>query len=236
MTVCEALHHWANSQPVLRFPFDDASIPLNAIYVLFEQGEVAHGAKRIVRVGTPTGTGQLRSRLRQHFLVENKDRSIFRKNIGRALLNRDHDPFLPTWDLDRTSRLARETHIIDLARQSAIEALVSKYIQEHFTFITFRVDNKTQRLGLESKMISTVSLCEECQPSTKWLGLCSPKDKIRTSGLWLVNELYKEPLSIEHLEFCGDAVQLADPIFDHSKSAIIDAISRLGVPPINPSV
>ena len=214
MTVCEALHHWANSQPVLRFPFDDASIPLNAIYVLFEQGEVAHGAKRIVRVGTPTGTGQLRSRLRQHFLVENKDRSIFRKNIGRALLNRDHDPFLPTWDLDRTSRLARETHIIDLARQSAIEALVSKYIQEHFTFIALRVDNKTQRLGLESKMISTVSLCEECQASTKWLGLCSPKDKIRTSGLWLVNELYKEPLSIEDLELLRSACSRAPAAVD----------------------
>jgi len=214
MTVCETLHHWANSQSVLRFPFDDASIPLNAIYVLFEQGEVAHGAKRIVRVGTPTGTGQLRSRLRQHFLVENKDRSIFRKNIGRALLNRDHDPFLPTWDLDRTSRLARETHIIDLARQSAIEALVSKYIQEHFTFIALRVDNKTQRLGLESKMISTVSLCEECQPSTKWLGLCSPKDKIRTSGLWLVNELYKEPLSIEHLELLRSACSWAPAAVD----------------------
>jgi hypothetical protein len=121
MTVCEALHQWANSLPVLGFPFDDASIPLNGIYVLFEQGEVAHGAKRVVRVGTHTGTGQLRSRLRQHFLV---DRSIFRENIGRALLNRDHDPFLPTWELDRTSRLARETHIVDLARQSAIEALV----------------------------------------------------------------------------------------------------------------
>ena len=51
MTVCEALHHWANSQPVLRFPFDDASIPLNGINVLFEQGEVAHGAKRIVASG-----------------------------------------------------------------------------------------------------------------------------------------------------------------------------------------
>jgi hypothetical protein len=122
--------------------------------------------------------------------------------VGPAsrLLNRDHDPFLPTWELDRTSRLAREAHIIDLARQRAIEALVSQYIQGHFTFIVFRVDDKPQRLGLESKMISTVSLCEECQPSAKWLGLYSPKDKIRTSGLWLVNELYKEPLSIEDLE------------------------------------
>lgn len=35
-------------------------------------------------------------------------------------------------------------------------------------------------------------------------------------------------------KFYGDAVQLADPIFDHSKSAIIDAIVRLGVPPVNP--
>jgi hypothetical protein len=35
-------------------------------------------------------------------------------------------------------------------------------------------------------------------------------------------------------KFYGDAVQLADPIFDHSKSAIIDAIARLGVPPVNP--
>jgi hypothetical protein len=35
-------------------------------------------------------------------------------------------------------------------------------------------------------------------------------------------------------KFYGDAVQLADPIFDHSKSVIIDAIARLGVPPVNP--
>jgi hypothetical protein len=205
MSACEALHEWANSLSILRFPFDDASIPLNGIYILFERGEVAHGGNRIVRVGTHTGTGQLRSRLRQHFLVENKDRSIFRKNIGRALLNRDHDPFLPTWELDRTSRLAREARVIDLARQSAIEVLVSQHIQKDFTFIVFRVDDKTQRLGLESKIISTVSLCEECQPSTKWLGLYSPKDKIRASGLWLVNELYKEPLSPKDLELLGSS-------------------------------
>jgi hypothetical protein len=35
-------------------------------------------------------------------------------------------------------------------------------------------------------------------------------------------------------KFSGDAVQLADPIFDHSKVAIIDAMARLGVPPVNP--
>ncbi len=51
------------------------------------------------------------------------------------------------------------------------------------------------RLLLEWKIISTVSLCVVCCPSENWLGLHSPKEKIRESGLWLVNELHKLPLS-----------------------------------------
>ncbi|HKM87249.1 MAG TPA: hypothetical protein VJX48_01465 [Xanthobacteraceae bacterium] len=35
-------------------------------------------------------------------------------------------------------------------------------------------------------------------------------------------------------KFSGGAVQLADPIFDHSKIAIVDAMARLGLPPVNP--
>jgi hypothetical protein len=35
-------------------------------------------------------------------------------------------------------------------------------------------------------------------------------------------------------KFGGDGVHLADPIFDHSKIAIIDAMARLGLPPVNP--
>lgn len=35
-------------------------------------------------------------------------------------------------------------------------------------------------------------------------------------------------------KFSGDAVYLADPIFDHSKIAIIDAMMRQGVPPVDP--
>jgi hypothetical protein len=49
-------------------------------------------------------------------------------------------------------------------------------------------------------MISTVSLDDACQPSPQWLGLSSPKKKIRESGLWLINELYKEPLTFGDLE------------------------------------
>ena len=35
-------------------------------------------------------------------------------------------------------------------------------------------------------------------------------------------------------KFSGDAVFLAEPIFDHSKIAIIDAMMRQGVPPVDP--
>src|SRR5262245_23125074 len=109
---------------------------------------------------------QLRSRLRQHFLIENKDRSIFRKNIGRALLNRDHDPFLPIWELDLTTRSMKQKHAgIDLDRQRTVERSVSQYVQDSFSFIVVRFDDKGERLKLESKMISTVSLCDACPPS-----------------------------------------------------------------------
>jgi len=59
-------------------------------------------------------------------------------------------------------------------------------------------------LNLNQKLISTVSLCKECKPSENWLGNFSPKEKIQKSGLWLVNELWKIPLSDK------DVIELKD--------------------------
>ena len=87
MKECEEIHNLFNNTKRLKFPFNEEEIPLNGIYILFEKNEFAHNLDRIVRVGTHTGDNQLRARLNQHFVKENKDRSIFRKNIGRALLN-----------------------------------------------------------------------------------------------------------------------------------------------------
>lgn len=170
--------------------------------MLFEKGESGHGGDRIVRVGTHTGRNQLRSRLQQHFLAENKDRSIFRKNIGRAILAKTNDPFLVSWERDLTTARARKAHGTEgyLARKHEVEQLVSRYIREHFSFAVVEITDAAERLELESKLISTVSLCEECGPSKTWLGKFSPKEKIRKSGLWLVNELYRTPLSALDLE------------------------------------
>ncbi len=194
---CNKLHKLVNNSKRLKFPFKEEDIPLNGIYILFEKDEFAHNGDRIVRIGSHTGIGQLRSRLKQHFINENKDRSIFRKNIGRALLNKSKDKFLEQWELDLTSKKSKEKnlHLIDLSKQKEIEKKFTEYIQNNFSFIVLKIDDKKRRLESESKLISTVSLCRECRPSKNWLGLFSPKEKIVKSGLWLVNELYKEPLS-----------------------------------------
>lgn len=200
--ICQRLHHLFNSFAAQGFPFDRNVIPRNGIYILFENGERAHGGKRIVRVGTHNGANQLRPRLNQHFVKENKDRSIFRKNIGRALLRKANDPFLEQWEWDLTSRKAKEAYspLLDKEKQRATEQAVSDYIQSNLSFVVFPVEGKEERLAWERKIISTLSWCEEYRPSQGWLGLYSPKKKIRESGLWLVNGLYKEPLSDNELE------------------------------------
>jgi hypothetical protein len=200
--ICDRLHTLFTSQKIFSFPFNPKDIPLNGVYILFEVGELGHGTNRIVRVGTHTGKDQLRSRLKQHFIQENKDRSIFRKNIGRALLNREHDLFLDQWELDLTTHEAK-THYsdkVDYAKQKQVEQRVTEYIQKSFSFAVFEVEAKEARLKWESRIISTVSRCKECRPSPQWLGLYSPKEKIQESGLWIVNELYKQPLSELELE------------------------------------
>jgi hypothetical protein len=199
--ICHSLHQLFNNLAIFSFPFNTKHLPRNGIYILFEDEERAHGTNRIVRVGTHTGVNQLPSRLEQHFIKENKDRSIFRKNIGRAILSRNHDPVLEQWELDLTTSEAKRNYLpsLDLARQKQVERQVSEYIQQHLHFVVFVVDDKKKRMDWESKIISTVSWCTECGPSVTWLGNSSPKEKIRQSGLWIVNELYKTPLSDNEL-------------------------------------
>jgi hypothetical protein len=196
INICSELHKIVHSEQRHTFPFSEDKIPFNGIYVLFEKGECGHHGDRIVRVGSHTGNNQLRSRLKQHFLLENKDRSIFRKNIGRAILNKNQDPFLKEWERDLTNssnkkQYARHEYLL---KCQDVEKQVSDSIRHKFSFVVFEVEEKELRLTLEQKLISTVSLCTECRPSEHWFGQYSPKEKIRKSGLWLVNHLYKAPL------------------------------------------
>jgi hypothetical protein len=203
-SLASRLHILFNDQKRFSFPFTQQinKIPENGIYIIFENGEKFGDLDRIVRVGTHTGEKQLRSRLNQHFIKENKNRSIFRKNIGRCILNKNKSTYLPLWELDTTSKTDKEKNLklLDLDFEKKIEKEISDYIQTNLSFCIFLVDTKEQRLYWESKIISTLAKSNELKPSKNWLGNYSTKDKIKTVGLWQVNELFKSTLTEEEFE------------------------------------
>jgi len=197
------MHQIFNEQKRYSFPFKQCinEIPQNGIYIIFENGEKYKNFDRIVRVGTHTGNNQLRSRLNQHFINENKNRSIFRKNIGRCFLNQENNPYLSLWELDITSRVERVKNLklLNLDFEKTVENRISNYVQTNLSFCVFQVDTKEDRLFWESKIISTLAKATDIKSSKNWLGNQSTKDKIKVSGLWQVNELYNA--SLTELEF-----------------------------------
>jgi len=207
--LCSALHELARGKERIGFPFDRESIPSNGIYLLFERKEKGHGGDRIVRVGTHRGDDNLFSRLREHFLVENKDRSIFRKNIGRALLAKDRDPFLTQWELDLTSHKEKIANADKIGQRKLkiTEHNVTRCIQGQFSFVIIPTRRGAkERLALEDRLISTVSLCEECKASKSWLGAHSPIHKIRESGMWNVQGLWNTPIDTTDLRAIKETI------------------------------
>ena len=200
--ICSNIHHAFQNMKRYKFPFNEEELPKNGIYILFEKNELAHNGERIVRVGTHTGNDNLVKRLKEHFMKENKDRSIFRKNIGRAILFKKDDSSLEQWNWDLTTRANKDKYssLVDFDKQKATEEEVSQYIKNNFSFAIFEVKSKIDRLNFESKLISTISLCDNCKPSIQWLGQSSPIYKIKESGLWLVQGLYKTPLDSDEFE------------------------------------
>jgi hypothetical protein len=194
--LCDALHKIASSCNSNPFPPTADGIPSHGIYFVFDSAEPGHGGLRIVRVGSHTGNGNLSSRLREHVTV-NKDRSIFRKHVGRAVLARDSDPYLATWNIDFTTRANRERygHLIDREKQKRIEDEVSAYIVDHLSFRVIGTPNPQVALQFERLSIATVACCKKCQASAQWLGMFSPIDKVRTTGLWQTQHLRGDVLS-----------------------------------------
>ena len=191
--LCDMIHKYVNELPRYSYPFDSSKLPDNGVYVCFEKGEKYKNWNRIVRVGTHTGDNNLPSRLEQHFISNNKDRSIFIKNIGRALLNKSNDSFLDDWNIDLTTKAAKEKYLskIDMNKIHEIEKQASEYLRDNFSFVVLPIDTKEERLSYEAFLIRAISSNKGCKPSKNWLGLYSPEKKIRESGMWLKQGLAK---------------------------------------------
>lgn len=193
----DRLHRMFNSLPVYDWQ-TIGDIPFeNGIYIVFEKGETYKGFARVVRVGTHKSPGRLKQRLKDHFIGENHNGSIFRKNIGKALLNRDNDPYLSIWTLD-TSRTANAGKA-DRSKETEIEHRVSAYMREAFTFCVFRVDNAAERLRMEEAIIATLNQSDDFKAGSDWFGNSSPECEIRESGMWLKQGLDKKPLTDDEL-------------------------------------
>lgn len=188
---CQYLHAILSEWPRFKAGFDVAAIPQNGLYFLFENGETGHRSNRIVRVGTHRGANNLAKRIREHLFTANKDRSIFRKHVGRCLLSQGKDPFLTQWEIDLTTKAAREKHgcHIDMDKLRLAEEAVSKYMNGNFSFVVLEIKERADRLTIEESCIATIANCSECGPSKNWLGLHHPNPTIKESGLWNVQGL-----------------------------------------------
>ncbi|WP_291299937.1 DUF6884 domain-containing protein [Desulfosporosinus sp. BICA1-9] len=203
--LCKAVHLLFNRMPrmdyqmIAKIPFEDG------IYIMFEKGQKQGELDRIVRVGTHTAEGRLKARLKDHFISQNKDGSIFRKNIGKALLSKNNDPYLDLWTLDMSNK--KNTATIDKVKEAEIETAVSDYLHNNISFVCFPINNNEARLRIEEALISLLNCSDDFYPDNNWLGKSSPVDRISRSGLWLTQGLDAEPLSVEEFGFIKDSIR-----------------------------
>ena len=148
------------------------------MYIIFERGEKYGGYDRITRVGKAEKS--LLSRLKQHFEKEDKDHSIFRKHVGRALLNKKGLP-LDNWNKKGVT-------------DSDTEKKVSEYLKENATFCVIPLEDKNEIRILEKTLIGILAAFNlsylvangKAIQSGDWLGNHSVNQKIKDVGLWNV--------------------------------------------------
>jgi len=221
---CEWLHKLLSKLKLFKFPFNIKELPDDGIYFFYELGEFGHGGNRIVRIGTHKN-GNFKSRIKDHFVfnknkIENldknkpkpSDRSIFRKNIGRALIRKENLDYIEMWEQDFTKKINRKKlgnkRNIELEKQ--IEKKISKILRENFSFRFIKVEQASKVIGskgLESRLIATVAKCEKCRASPNWLGRFSPIEKIRKSGLWNFQHVDDKVLNEKEKEEIGKLVK-----------------------------
>ena len=203
---CTQLHSLFNNMEKHFFQDNySEKIPQKGIYIMFEKGEKAHQADRIVRIGTHTGKySLLKDRIREHF---EGWRSVFRGKVGAAIINQSRLEGSSFWSEEdlidwgkswKKGFLRRQERFKNRGRIEQFEEankLVNKYLRDNISFVCIEMTNLEERKYFESRLISTISNCKECQKSDSWLGNYSTRQKVRESGLWQEKELWEDDLT-----------------------------------------
>ncbi|MFW6065112.1 MAG: hypothetical protein ACOC8Y_06020 [Candidatus Natronoplasma sp.] len=191
--------------------------PQRGIYFFFSSDETRDdcGSKRVTRVGTHAlkeGSNKtLWARLREHRGYNrgsfpgggNQRASIFRRIVGEAIIHKEGlEEIYPEWS--KGSSAPKETR----KQEYEMEKRVSEYIRE-LPFLWLKVNDEpgqeSDRGYLERNSIALLSNYNKPsidQRSENWLGQYSPKDKIKSSGLWNSNHVDEsyEPEFLDVLE------------------------------------
>lgn len=234
----DALHKLFNGLPRLDWTMINNIPYQNGIYIMFEKGQSYHGIDRIVRVGTHRGQDRLKARLKDHFVKENANGSIFRKNIGRAFLKMAGDSYLKIWELkiweldtSKADIVRDNANLIDEQKEASLETRISDYLRANITFVCFPVKTEAERLRLEEGIISTLNKQPDFGSSNDWLGLQSPISEIRDSALWNRQGLDGQTLSEDDFE----RIKWLSRFGDHGNGAL-PAIKRKAERPTSQAI
>lgn len=227
---CLSIHKIFNNMTRLYWE-DINKLPFNnGIYIMFEKGEDYFGMDRIVRIGTHKADNRLKERLKNHFIRENADGSILRKNIGRALLHKVNDPYESVWELDTSKLQVREANkeLINLEYEDKIEDKISEYLKENISFVCVQINEKSERLRFEEGIISTLNQSDSFISSVNWLGLDNTKEEIVNSGLWNVQGLKGNLLTQNDINYLKELNNIGESLKSYFKLENRDVKSNIG--------
>lgn len=203
----------------------------NGLYVFFDKNhQLDDELFRIVRVGTHTQDNNLINRIRNHYRGS-KNSSIFRKNIGIALLNSRNDDYLKIWQLDTSQPVIREKFAdkINKLKEAELEQEITNYINDNLFFVAFEAPSAAERLKIESGLISALTYATNNKQAHDWLGNFSGKLNILRSGMWLVKEMDLEPISAQYLSVIREFYlqqQIPLAFFDWSEVSCTDMVQK----------
>ena len=158
--IYDYIHEYFNDEKRFSFPYDRKSLKeiteSNGLYVLFEKGEKYNNLDRVVRVGSHDGNDRLIKRLGNHFNSKIHRTSVFRKHIGRCLLNIENDKYLEHWNRPFKSKIEKEIHgeFVNLEYEKNYEESVTSHINENLSFALIpKIFDKLKRDRIEEGLI-----------------------------------------------------------------------------------